>query len=104
MPERRQTSTCCYASQDKFWLVDPSGYRWEIYHRVEDVPDAVWWTFLVAVYVPASVVVAWPLARVLGPEIRLNTVCPGFIQGDWLEQGMGKETYARTKAFLSKIL
>ena len=34
--------------------------------RLEDLPGAVWWTFLVAVYVPASVVIAWPLARVLG--------------------------------------
>ena len=34
--------------------------------RVEDVPGAVWWAFLVAVYVPLSVVLAWPLAKVLG--------------------------------------
>jgi 3-oxoacyl-[acyl-carrier protein] reductase len=32
----------------------------------------------------------------------VNTVCPGFIQGDWLEQGMGSETYQRTKAFLEQ--
>jgi 3-oxoacyl-[acyl-carrier protein] reductase len=31
------------------------------------------------------------LARALGPEIRVNAVCPGFIQGKWLEAGMGKE-------------
>ena len=36
--------------------------------RVEDVPGAVWWTFLVAVYVPLSVVLAWPLAKVLGSD------------------------------------
>jgi 3-oxoacyl-[acyl-carrier protein] reductase len=48
----------------------------------------------------AMITLGLSLARALGPEIRLNTVCPGFIQGDWLEQGMGKETYARTKAFL----
>ena len=40
------------------------------------------------------------LARVLGPEIRVNAVCPGFIQGDWLEQGMGAERYAATKSYL----
>ena len=22
---------CCYALQDKFWVSDPSGYRWEVY-------------------------------------------------------------------------
>ncbi|MEC8822236.1 MAG: SDR family oxidoreductase [Pseudomonadota bacterium] len=40
------------------------------------------------------------LARVLGPEIRVNTVCPGFIEGDWLAQGMGQETYDRTRQML----
>ncbi|HKI74577.1 MAG TPA: SDR family oxidoreductase [Pseudomonadales bacterium] len=37
------------------------------------------------------------LARVLGPEIRVNCVCPGFIAGEWLKQGLGEETYARAK-------
>ncbi len=35
------------------------------------------------------------LARVMGPEIRVNAVCPGFIQGEWLEQGLGAETYEK---------
>ncbi len=48
----------------------------------------------------ALVTMGLSLARALGPEIRVNTVCPGFIQGDWLEQGMGKENYARSKAYL----
>jgi 3-oxoacyl-[acyl-carrier protein] reductase len=50
----------------------------------------------------ALITLGLSLARVLGPEIRLNTVCPGFIQGDWLEQGMGAENYARTKAYLEQ--
>jgi 3-oxoacyl-[acyl-carrier protein] reductase len=33
------------------------------------------------------------LARALGPEIRVNTVCPGFIQGRWLRGGMGDAAY-----------
>ncbi len=33
------------------------------------------------------------LARALGPEIRVNTICPGFIQGRWLRGGMGDERY-----------
>lgn len=37
------------------------------------------------------------LARVLGPEIRVNAVCPGFIQGRWLREGLGEERYERTK-------
>jgi 3-oxoacyl-[acyl-carrier protein] reductase len=48
----------------------------------------------------AMVTMTLSLARVLGPEIRVNTVCPGFIQGEWLRDGMGAETYDNTKAFL----
>ena len=44
------------------------------------------------------------LARVLGPEIRINAVCPGFIQGEWLQTGMGLENYEKTKHFLEKAL
>ncbi len=48
----------------------------------------------------ALITLGLSLARVLGPEIQLNTVCPGFIQGDWLAEGMGAERYAITKAHL----
>ncbi len=44
------------------------------------------------------------LARALGPEIRVNTVCPGFIQGRWLREGMGPETYDRIKTHLEATL
>ena len=50
----------------------------------------------------ALITLGLSLARVLGPEIRVNTVCPGFIDGDWLAEGMGAERYARTKAHLQK--
>lgn len=33
------------------------------------------------------------LARVLGPRIRVNAVCPGFVQGEWLRNGLGAERY-----------
>ncbi len=42
------------------------------------------------------------LARVMGPEIRVNTVCPGFVVGEWLKQGMGEEKYESTRAALAK--
>src|SRR5690606_26670346 len=38
------------------------------------------------------------LARVLGPEIRINAVCPGFIQAEWLRQGLGETAYDKIKA------
>jgi 3-oxoacyl-[acyl-carrier protein] reductase len=50
----------------------------------------------------AMITLGLSLARVLGPEIRVNTVCPGFIQGEWLEKGMGSERYERTKAYIEK--
>jgi peptidoglycan/LPS O-acetylase OafA/YrhL len=34
--------------------------------RLEGASDAVWWTFLVGVYVPVSVLIAWPMAQLLG--------------------------------------
>ena len=40
------------------------------------------------------------LARVFGPEVRVNAICPGFVQGDWLSEGMGEEAYERSKAAL----
>ncbi len=40
------------------------------------------------------------LARVLGPEIRVNAVCPGFIEGEWLREGMGEEVYDSSKKLL----
>jgi len=40
------------------------------------------------------------LARALGPAIRINAVCPGFIQGEWLRGGMGGDTYEFLKTYL----
>jgi len=42
------------------------------------------------------------LARVLGPEIRINAICPGFIQGEWLRQGLGEENYENLKKSLEE--
>jgi 3-oxoacyl-[acyl-carrier protein] reductase len=42
------------------------------------------------------------LARVMGPEIRVNVICPGFIQGEWLKEGLGEEIYAQALAMSEK--
>jgi len=42
------------------------------------------------------------LARALGP-IRINAICPGFIQGDWLRGGLGDEAYELTKKSIEDI-
>jgi catechol 2,3-dioxygenase-like lactoylglutathione lyase family enzyme len=35
--EEERREACCYALQEKFWLSDPDGNRWEIYTVVEDL-------------------------------------------------------------------
>ena len=39
LAETRAVGTCCYANQDKFWVTDPSGYRWELYYLMDDVEE-----------------------------------------------------------------
>ena len=41
----------------------------------------------------AMVTMTLSLARALGPKLRVNAVCPGFIEGDWLKEGFGEERY-----------
>ena len=36
--EERDTA-CCYARQDKVWVADPAGNRWEVYTVLEDIED-----------------------------------------------------------------
>jgi hypothetical protein len=50
--------------------------------RLEDVPSWMWTTFLVAVYVPASVLLGWLLAWALGllPRTRPDrSAAPGAV-------------------------
>jgi catechol 2,3-dioxygenase-like lactoylglutathione lyase family enzyme len=35
--EEEKREACCYALQDKFWLTDPDGNRWEVYTVLEDI-------------------------------------------------------------------
>ncbi len=40
LPAREEMgSDCCYANQDKFWVRDPDGVEWEIYHLNYDLED-----------------------------------------------------------------
>lgn len=44
----------------------------------------------------ALVTMTRSLARVMGPEVRVNAVCPGFVQGEWLKKGLGEDKYNAT--------
>jgi catechol 2,3-dioxygenase-like lactoylglutathione lyase family enzyme len=38
LPVREEMGVnCCYANQDKFWVVDPDGVEWEVYHLNYDL-------------------------------------------------------------------
>jgi 3-oxoacyl-[acyl-carrier protein] reductase len=41
----------------------------------------------------ALVTMTLSLARALAPKLRINAVCPGFIEGDWLREGLGDKKY-----------
>ena len=30
---------CCYANQSKFWVIDPDGVEWEVYHVNRDLTE-----------------------------------------------------------------
>jgi lactoylglutathione lyase len=46
---------CCYANQDKFWVVDPDGVEWEVYHLNRDLEEEA---------PPGSSSCCTPLARI----------------------------------------
>ena len=50
----------------------------------------------------AMVTMTLSLARALGPKLRINAVCPGFIEGDWLKDGFGEERYQALMDFNRK--
>jgi catechol 2,3-dioxygenase-like lactoylglutathione lyase family enzyme len=39
-PEMHESTTCCYAVQDKAWVNDPDGAPWEVYTVLADATDA----------------------------------------------------------------
>jgi catechol 2,3-dioxygenase-like lactoylglutathione lyase family enzyme len=36
LTEDEMQTDCCYALQDKIWLTDPNGYRWEVFVVLKD--------------------------------------------------------------------
>ncbi len=38
-PDVQESTTCCYALQDKAWVIDPDGAPWEVYTVLADAPD-----------------------------------------------------------------
>jgi catechol 2,3-dioxygenase-like lactoylglutathione lyase family enzyme len=56
LPVREEMGVdCCHANQDKFWVQDPDGVEWEVYHLNYDLePDAE---------LPATGAAALPIAK-----------------------------------------
>ena len=38
-PQAQESTTCCYAVQDKVWVDDPDGAAWEVYTVLADAPE-----------------------------------------------------------------
>ena len=38
VPDVQESTTCCYAVQDKAWVNDPDGAPWEVYTVLADAP------------------------------------------------------------------
>ena len=38
-PAVQESTTCCYALQDKVWVNDPDGAPWEVYTVLADAPE-----------------------------------------------------------------
>lgn len=52
----------------------------------------------------ALVAMTRAMAKALGPDIKINAVCPGFIEGEYLVNAYGKEAYDNLKnAVISKV-
>jgi 3-oxoacyl-[acyl-carrier protein] reductase len=51
----------------------------------------------------ALVTMTLSLARVLGPQIRVNAICPGFVAGEWLKKGLGEEKYESIRSQFAEI-
>jgi catechol 2,3-dioxygenase-like lactoylglutathione lyase family enzyme len=42
LPVREEMGVnCCHANQDKFWVQDPDGVEWEVYHLNYDLEDEI---------------------------------------------------------------
>lgn len=68
LAEDEMNTTCCYAVQDKIWLTDPDGHRWEIFHILEGDVDSP--------NVEGASCCPKPVAEA-GPEASKSTACCG---------------------------
>ena len=43
------------------------------------------------------------LARALAPEVRVNAVCPGFVETDWHIRGLGRERFDAVRQTVAQV-
>ncbi len=52
----------------------------------------------------ALVTMTLSLARALAPKIRVNAICPGFIDTPWFERGMSEQSIERLRAGVAESM
>jgi catechol 2,3-dioxygenase-like lactoylglutathione lyase family enzyme len=60
--------TCCYAKGDKYWVTDPQGVAWEVFHTLEDAPVYGEHRSIVNLHVPEKPACCTPSAKTPVPE------------------------------------
>lgn len=56
-PDVQESTTCCYAVQDKAWVDDPDGAPWEVYTVLADAPNEDGWGCTTEICAPGTVTV-----------------------------------------------
>jgi catechol 2,3-dioxygenase-like lactoylglutathione lyase family enzyme len=60
--------TCCYAKGDKYWVTDPQGVAWEVFHTLEDAPVYGEHRSIANLHVPEKPACCTPSAQTAGSK------------------------------------
>jgi catechol 2,3-dioxygenase-like lactoylglutathione lyase family enzyme len=60
--------TCCYAKGDKYWVTDPQGVAWEVFHTLEVAPMYGEHWPIANLHVPREPACCTSSAKTVGPK------------------------------------